>query len=138
MILIWLLAFALPAQGVIAATRVFCGPNHHDRAAAAAAAHDAGAAHQPHDFAAHSHHEVADRHAENTASDEAAAPDKLAPSDMQKCSVCASCCSAAAIHDTVPKLFALEPVAANFAPVAPAVEPFAAEGPDRPPRNVLA
>ena len=138
MLLIWLLALALPAQGVIAATMVFCGPNHHDRAAAAAVAHDADAAHQPHDFAAQAHHEAADKQAESTASDEIATPGKFAQSDMQKCSVCASCCSAAAIHDTVAKLPVFEPVAADFAALAPAVEPFAADGPDRPPRHILA
>ena len=79
MLLIWLLAFALPAQGVIAATMVFCGPNHHDRAAAATVGHDADAAHQAHDFAAHVHHEAADKQAESTASDETATPDKFAP-----------------------------------------------------------
>ena len=130
MLLIWLLALALPAQGVIAATMVFCGPNHHDRAAAAAVAHDADAA--------HSHPEAADEQAENTASDETAAPDKFPQSGLQKCSVCASCCSAAAIHDTVPKLPVFEPVAAEFAALASAVEPFAADGPDRPPRHLLA
>ena len=130
MLLIWLLAFALPAQGVIAATMVFCGPNHHDRAAAAAMAHDADAA--------HSHDEATAGKAENTAPDEAAAPETFSPSGMQKCSVCASCCSAAAIHDAVPKLPVFEPVAADFAAMAPAVESFAADGPDRPPRHVLA
>lgn len=135
-LLIWLLALALPVQGVMAATMVFCGPNHHDRAAAVA--HDADAAHQPHDVAAHSHHEAADGQAQNTAANESAAPDKFVQSDMQKCSVCASCCSAAAIHDTVPKLPVLEPAAAAFAALASAVEPFAADGPDRPPRHLLA
>jgi len=137
-LLIWLLALALPAQGVIAATMVFCGPNHHDRASAAAMAHDADAAHHPLDSAAHSHHEAADGQAENAASDETAAPETFSPSGMQKCSVCASCCSAAAIHDTVAKLPVFEPMAADFAALAPAVEPFAADGPDRPPRHVLA
>lgn len=138
MLLIWLLAVALPAQGVMAATMVFCGPNHHDQASAAAVAHDADAAHQAQDVSAHSHHEAADGQAENTASDETAVPDKFAQADMQKCSVCASCCSAAAIHDTVPKLPVLEPVAQDFAALAPAVEPFAADSPDRPPRHLLA
>ena len=138
MLLIWLLALALPVQGVMAATMVFCGPNHHDRAAAAAVAHDADPAHRSHDVAANSHHEAADGQAGNSASDEAETPDKFAQSAMQKCSVCASCCSAAAIHDAVPKLPVFEPVAADFAAMAPAVESFAADGPDRPPRHVLA
>lgn len=122
-LLIWLLALALPAQGVMAATMVLCGPNHHERASAVAAAHrlpDAAA------------------HAEATAVDEAATPDRFAQSDLHKCSVCASCCSAAAIHDTVPKLPVLEPVSAQFTALVSAVEPFAAAGPDRPPRQLLA
>ncbi len=138
-LLVWLLTLALPAQGVIAATMVFCGPNHHDRASAAALAHDAEAAHQPQDSAAHSHHEAADGQAGLTASDEAAAPDTLSKSgSLQKCSVCASCCSAAALHDTVARLPVFDPVAADFPALAPAVEPFAAGGPDRPPRHLLA
>jgi len=135
-LLIWLLALALPAQGVVAATMVFCGPNHHDRAAAAAA-HDADAAHQPQDSAAPSHHAAAHRQADD-ASDGTAADHKFARSDLHKCSVCASCCSAAAIHDAVPKLPVLEPAAADFSFLAPAVEPFAADGPDRPPRRLPA
>ena len=130
-VLVWLLVLALPAQGAIAATMVFCGPDHHDRAAAVAtAAHEDGAA--------HAHHAASDKHAEEPTSNEAAAPDETAQPGMQKCSVCASCCSAAAIHDTVPKLPALEPMAAHFAALAPTIEPFAADGPDRPPRHILA
>ena len=138
-LLIWLLALALPAQGVMAATMVFCGPNHHGQASAVAPAHHhVDAAHQPQDSTAHSHEGITGAQAENTACDDTAAPDKVAQSSTQKCSVCASCCSAAAIHDTVPKLPVLEPVAADFAALTPAVEPFAAGGPDRPPRPFLA
>jgi hypothetical protein len=129
-LLIWLLALALPAQGVIAATMVFCGPNHHHRASVAAAAHDA--------YAAHSHHHDADRHGDAMTADDTVAPDKFAQSVLQKCSVCASCCSTAAICDTVPKPPILKPVAAHFAALATHVEPFAADGPDRPPRRLLA
>ncbi len=132
--LIWLLALALPVQGVMAATMVFCGPNHHDRASGIALAHGADAAHQLQD----SHPAAADGHAEAKVGGDTTAPDKFAQSDMHKCSVCASCCSAAAIYDTVPKLPVLEPVAATFAALASAVEPFAAGGPDRPPRPFLA
>lgn len=138
MLLIWLLALALPAQGVMAATMVFCGAHHHDPAAVAAVGHEAGATHQPHDLAAQPPDQAADGHAWNAASDDAATADASAQPGMQKCSVCASCCSAAAIHDTVPKLPAVETIAVHFAALAPAIEPFAAVGPDRPPRHVLA
>jgi hypothetical protein len=137
-LLIWLLALALPAQGVIAATMVFCGPSHHDRVAAVAAAQQADAAHWLQDSVPRTHDVTAVVQAEVSASDEAAVTDRFTPSGMQKCSVCASCCSAAAIHDTVAKLPVLEPAAADFAASASAVEPYAADGPDRPPRNILA
>ena len=129
-VLICLLMLALPTQGALAATMAFCGPNHHDRAAGAGAAH--------HTDSTHAHHAGADGHAEATAAGPTAAPDKFAQSDLQKCSVCASCCSAAAIYDTVPKLPVLEPAVADFVFLVPAVEPFAADGPDRPPRRHLA
>ena len=129
-VLICLLILALPTQGALAATMAFCGPNHHGRAA------DAGAAH--HTDATHAHHAGADGHVEATAADQTAAPGKFTQSDLQKCSVCASCCSAAAIHDTVPKLPVLEPVVADFVFLVPAVEPFAADGPERPPRRFFA
>ena len=129
-LLIWLLALALPAQGVMAATMVFCGPNHHDPASVAAAEHVADAA--------HSHHDAADRQADAITGDDTAAPDKFTQSATQKCSVCAACCSAAMLHDAAPKLPALGPATADFAGLAAQVEPFAADGPDRPPRHPLA
>lgn len=135
---IWLLALALPAQGVMAATMVLCGPNHGGRASAVGAMHDDGHATRQQDSALHARIAAVDDHAEDAISHETAAADKFTQSGMQKCSVCASCCSAAAIHDTVPKLPVLEPMAADFAALATAVEPFAADGPDRPPRHLLA
>ena len=134
-LLICLLALALPAQGVMAATMVFCGPDHRDQASAAAAAHDAGVAHDAQHFNSQPDPAAQDSHAGEAAADETAAADKFA---QQKCSVCAACCSAAAIHDTVPKLPAVEPAAADFAALVTVVEPFASDGPDRPPRHVLA
>lgn len=137
-LLICLLALALPAQGVMAATMVFCGPDHRDQASAAVAAHDAGVAHDAQHFNSQPDAAAQDSHAGEAAADETAAADKFAQSEMQKCSVCAACCSAAAIHDTVPKLPAVEPAAADFAALVTVVEPFASDGPDRPPRHVLA
>lgn len=129
-LLIWLLILALPAQGAMAATMAFCGPNHLDRAVAAGAPHDARAA--------HSHHAVAEGDDESTLASESAALDKFAQSDLQKCSVCAACCSAAAIHDATPKLPVLAPAPADFAALNPVVEPFSADGPERPPRRLVA
>jgi hypothetical protein len=137
-LLIWLLVLALPAQGAMAATMAFCGPNHHAAAYAAAAKLGAQAEHEHHEHATHAAIHVADGQDSETASVESATPEPFAQSDMQKCSVCASCCSAAAIQSTVAKLPSFEPAATVFATVAAAVEPFAADGPDRPPRHLLA
>lgn len=57
---------------------------------------------------------------------------------QQKCSACASCCSLGAMLSPM-----LAVPAPNFAPtvfatVVPTVGAFAADGPDRPPRIVLA
>lgn len=135
---IWLLALALPAQGVMAATMVLCGPNHDDRGSASTAMHDDGHAARQQESAAHSRIVASGSHAEKMISHETAAADKFTQSGVQKCSVCASCCSAAAIHDTVPKLPVLAPAAARLSAQTAAVEPFAADGPDRPPRHILA
>lgn len=135
-VLIWLLVLALPAQGALAATMAFCGPTHHERAAVS---RDAGAALQAHDAASYEHHgSAAQGHATATATDQATAPDLHAVADLQKCSVCAACCSSAVIHDMAPKLPALDTASAPVAALAPPLEPFAADGPDRPPRHPLA
>ena len=129
-LLIWLLAIALPAQGAMAATMAFCGPNHHERAAAVVASHHAGAA--------QFHPTAAEHHDESALASETVAPGKFAQSDLQKCSVCAACCSAAAMHDATPRLPVLEPAHADFAALKPVVEPYSADGPDRPPRRLVA
>ena len=56
----------------------------------------------------------------------------------QKCSASASCCFAGAILTAVQGVPATEPVPTVFTTVVPTVDPFAADGPDRPPRSVLA
>jgi len=137
-LLIWLLVLALPAQGAIAATMVFCGPNHHGSAAAATASDDVHAQHHDHTPTAPVHDHVAGGGTVDTASAESAAPERVGQADMKKCSVCASCCSATAIQSTVPKLPVLEPDSMVFATVVPVIEPFVADGPDRPPRPFLA
>ncbi|MGL6111139.1 MAG: hypothetical protein ACRC2B_13680 [Rubrivivax sp.] len=137
-LVIWLLVLALPAQGAIAATMVFCGPNQHASAVAATAAQDGHAQHDDHAHTAQVHAHLVDGGAGDTASVQSAAPEMLGQADTPKCSVCASCCSPAAIHSTVAKLPVLDAAITVFATVAPAIEPFVADGPDRPPRHALA
>jgi hypothetical protein len=137
-LLIWLLVLALPAQGAIAATMVFCGPNHHGSAATAAAPHAAHAQHHDHTHTAPVHNQVPDGVTGDTASAESAAPEKVGHADMKKCSVCASCCSATAIQSAVPRLPVLESGSTVFAAAVPVIEAFVVDGPDRPPRHSLA
>ena len=136
-LLIWLLALALPMQGAVAAAMVWCGPHHHDPAVAAAA-HDAKAAQPAPQLAAPGQVAASGGPAEMLGAAETAAPSSFATADMNKCSVCAACCSSAAMHQAAPKLPVVEAAAADFAALASSVEPVAAGGPERPPRPVLA
>ena len=142
-LLVWLLMLAVPAQAVAAATMAFCGPGHHGGGSSRGHAQTAASPE-------HTHHEGG-AHNAGSASGVTAEPDELgaaahadsaspngAHADKQKCSVCAACCSLSAI----PSMALAVPVAAFIPPVfstiVPAVNAVAADGPDRPPRMVLA
>jgi hypothetical protein len=134
-LLIWLLVLALPAQGAMAASMAWCGPNHHASASSATALLVDQTAHEHHEHAPHDAAHAVEGQAGEAVSGGSATPQPLAQGDMQKCSVCASCCSAAVIHSAEANLPGAEPGATVFATLVPAVEPFAADGPDRPPRR---
>ena len=155
-ILIWLLALALPAQGMAAATLSLCSPSRHATVAVAVTAaqhgtragpaHHAGQHAHPHPAQADSghahpdHRPLADKQpagAGDGVSAAAAEVVKLVHADKHQCSACASCCSAAVIPSSV--LSVAEPAVAPtvFVAVVPTVEKFAASGPDRPPRVFL-
>lgn len=138
-LLIWMLVLAIPAQGVAAAGMAFCGPHHHGGGAAAQMQPGAPATHAHHDGAAEAQHDHPHAAAQvDKVSSASAAFDKASDAGKHKCSACASCCSAGAILSSV-----LAVVSPLFAPtvitaVAPSVDMFAADGPERPPRIVLA
>lgn len=67
-----------------------------------------------------------------------AAPAKFMHADTHKCSACASCCSVGAILNTVLTVPAPELTPTVFSAVVTTVDAFATDGPDRPPRIVLA
>jgi hypothetical protein len=140
-LLIWLLVLLVPAQGAAAATMAFCGPNHHSGGAAvqmqsAAVDH----AHPDGDAATgHEHHQVAAQADEDSsASANSAASAKLSDASKHKCSACAACCSVSAILSSVPAVPAPVVTPTVFSAVVPSVDTLAADGPDRPPRIVLA
>jgi hypothetical protein len=138
-LLIWLLVLAVPAQSAAASTMAFCGPGHHPASGRGQSSpvneqahHQNGAAHGHMGSAVHSQEHG------SALSASAAAPSKAVAADKHKCSACASCCSAAAILDAV---LSVPPPGVSltvFADVVPTVDAFATDGPDRPPRLVLA
>ncbi|ABM94593.1 hypothetical protein [Methylibium petroleiphilum] len=140
-LLIWLLVLAVPAQGAAAATMAFCGPNHHGGGPAAQMRTAAPSNHSHHDGAIAAEHEHPQAEAQAQAdkgSSASAASAKVSDASKHKCSACASCCSAGAILSSVLAVPAPVFTPTVFSTVVPGVDTFAADGPDRPPRIVLA
>ena len=141
-LLIWLLVLAVPAQGAAAATMAFCGPNHHGGGGAAQMQATAPTHHAHPDGAVASEHQhfqaTAAADEDSSASEDSVASAKGSHASKHKCSACASCCSVGAILSSV--LAVPAPVFAPtvFSALVPSVDTFAADGPDRPPRMVLA
>lgn len=152
LLLIWLLVLAVPAQGAAAATMVLCGPNHHGGGAGVAMVHaQAGGLsstsphdrphahpndHTQHSAATHAAHDHAV--ADVPAVGEASAPAQGIHAGQHKCSACASCCSVSAMLSPVLAVPVPDIEPTVFSAVVPSVEAFSADGPDRPPRIVLA
>lgn len=140
-LLVWLLVLAVPTQAAATVTMAFCGPNHHDRGAPARVPQATTAEHAHHGSVApdQKHGHAAPLPDEGAlALLDVPSPVESIGASIHKCSACASCCSAAAIFDTVPAVLAPAIGAIAFAAFAQSVDPFAAAGPDRPPRTVLA
>ena len=143
-VVVWLLALALPAQGLAAATMVHCAATHERMHAAATHAPAHAADHQHHHRHHHDHeHGVGaaspgDLHASPAADKAGAGADSFPDLGQYKCGACGSCCSAAAM-----------PGFALIVPAPPAVAQweavgfhgrivFVTDGPERPPRPFLA
>lgn len=120
--LMWLLLFALPLQGYAAATMLHCGAGHQRTVAAAAS----------NPVATH-HHEAGQAHAHTAVSD--ATPADLAKS---KCSACAACCMGTALPAAALVFEPFEPAPAPLSFVSTPAIGFVTDGPDRPPRLLLA
>jgi hypothetical protein len=125
-LLICFLVLAVPAQGAAAVTMAYCGPNHHGRGAATDAQQTASGK--------HSHHGIDSQPA--IGHDDPAA--QAVHADKQKCSACASCCTFGVVLSTVLDVPAPDLAPTRFSAVSASVEAFVAEGPDRPPRMILA
>ncbi len=138
----WLIAVALPIQGVAAATMLHCGSVHEQRVAVPS---NEGHAHQHHHAGMHSvavtveggaHHHGHDLAASHTT--DADAPAHHHTGGTAGCSVCASCCGAAALP-VMPLVLASQDRTETVVVVQnlPTVV-FLTDGPERPPRTTLA
>lgn len=136
-LLVWLLVLAVPAQGAAAATMASCGPNHHGGAAASHAEQMTPAEHVHPLAPAQGIHGDHDKAAAAQA-DSADVGGSAVHADKQKCSACASCCSIGALLSSVLAVPAPALSPTVFSVVAPTVDAVAVDGPDRPPRIVLA
>ena len=138
-LLIWSLVLAVSAQGAAAATMAFCGPDHHRGAAAAQFQPAAPAEHPHHDGAVAPDHQLSQGEAQaDPGSASLGVSAKTSDASQHKCSACASCCSVGAILSSVLAVPAPVFTPTVFSAVVPRVDAFAADGPDRPPRIVLA
>ena len=141
-LLIWLMVLAVPAQGAAAATMAYCGPNHHGGGTATQALETESAQHSNHrsgTHSAHAHHDMSALADEgNSAAADSAASPPGGHADKQKCSACASCCSIGAMLSSTIAVPVPDVTPTVFSAVVPSVDAFATDGPDRPPRIVLA
>jgi hypothetical protein len=116
-VVMWLLAAAIPVQGFAAVTVHRCGAKHHDVVA--------------HQHASH-------HHADATVSDPHEADDGVKHSSKGSCSLCASCCTGAALPATIVAFDAAAFVESLTAAAVGSVPAFLTDGPERPPRSILA
>lgn len=142
-VVVGLLALALPAQGLAAVSQLHCGQSpqtgHLVQSqfelpdSAAHAHHTAGAA-------THHHDAGLDEPAPAAGSDTDTDTDTEQPPSAAKvgCSVCAACCTAALLAGDGPRVWAPEAAPASFATLVRSIEAVASDGPDRPPRIALA
>ena len=151
-VLIWLVALAIPAQGMAATAMLHCGPHHHVALAAQPKVHG-----HPGDLwlapaapATHSHasHPAVDVDAAGDIGKNSASPDsasttqvgkatvatKAAGSTYQKCSACASCCAGLALPSTAVTPPVIDPIREVTVLPRSWAASIVIDGPERPPR----
>ena len=143
----WLLALALPVQGLAATTMQHCGPNHAGHTTVAQAGH-----HAQHEQAHKHAYEHAYEHAHfSAAASTPVQPDvsvdqavptvakaEVSRAPAGKCSACASCCSALALVAKPLWFPPPDPASNPFLPSETRQPGFFTDGQDRPPRPWLA
>ncbi|MEO6747461.1 MAG: hypothetical protein ABIN08_23505 [Caldimonas sp.] len=132
----WLLAVALPMQGLSAATMLACGVGHEHPSGDQVSSHS----HADHltDVRSTAHFMDAAQHEHDTTNHTHGGKARLDKGSMQKCSACASCCVSAVLAS---QTISFDPVKLtdSFAPLATyTLAAFVPEGLERPPRLFLA
>ena len=144
-VLLWLLALALPVQGLASAAMLHCAGSHermHGLQGDAGLVAGAGAVAARLSLDVATHHGAHDHgHATMAAANDGHdldlgrnAGDPLTDQGKYSCSACAACCSACALSSSVTTLATPDFAPTVFAALAYAADAFAAEGPERPPR----
>jgi len=129
--LTFLLAIALPMQGMAAATMISCGVGQHEHDGAHAVSH------RHHGSAGHDHATEANSYETRVAHSHVGKAD-LVEGTLHKCSACASCCIGAAVPSQA-IAFDTVKLTDHFAPlVTRSVPAYVTEGLERPPRAFLA
>jgi hypothetical protein len=123
---VWLLVLALPVQGWAAATMASCSQHHSQSSHVAADGHGTQHAHADHG------------HVPADADDADHGDAEPSHAGAHSCSACAACCSVGALPSPVLTVPADAAAPTVFAAVQPAVGVFAADGPERPPRQACA
>jgi len=155
-VLICLLALAVPAQGMAAATMLHCGPGHHGAQAAHSKVqalpdllqalpggrevhgHELGHASDPGTVSDIRQNATLTDAPDAAQTDNATDAVKAVKTASQKCSACASCCGALALPGSAampPMVYAARETTALALPVAASV---VVDGPERPPRHLRA
>ena len=143
-VLLWLVALAVPVQGLAAATMLHCGPAH--AAADTVGAGPSRGSHVGADASFHVHAvdhqhddgDAADPDAQSTDADAAGkTAAELHKLSKSSCASCSACCAATALP-AVPILLD-SPLLAGSVPAARSVSAavFLTDGPERPPRAFL-
>lgn len=140
-VLFWLLAFTVPVQGFAATTMLFCMGSHHQaESAGARSAQDHHAVHEHSNGSHHEHHDMASDHGQDLASSDGATSHEGASvhKTAGKCSACSACCMSVAIPTSAVRFEPMQNgsdlVAVEFRTRAV----FLTDGPERPPRSILA
>jgi hypothetical protein len=136
----WLVAFALPLQGLAAATMISCGPGHNGMVAAKAAPSVAVHEHATHHAAAGAAHaEASPALADSgiSAAGSTAEVGKLHQLAKFKCSACAACCVATALPSSIVSFDPPKHTPILVPATAALIAPFLTGGLERPPRPYL-